>query len=341
MITTTISTIPNTEITEILSVIHNRVVLGTNLFSDISAGFSDIFGGKNTAYEKRLAEITNQVIEGLKEKAKKIKADALIDLKIDVDEISGGSKSMFMVTAIATAVKLNKQVTSNESISIEIINEKITKHRILKSIEAGTFNPHSNWVEPYILNYDFPEAFDAYMKWITSSSLKPETWQDLFSAYASNLNPVELFDRTLNYFSKENRTDNENTSLSTIFKHIEIDYTKILQILSGNYDIEKKRLCLNILYYYNKSYTNADFDLVAKVLAKVIEVFPNTSTEEIGTGLLSKGSVYWRCQCGAKNDAQYNTPCDKCNKDKYGNPIQTRYVGEVITKLEELLLAKK
>ncbi len=53
MITTTTSTIPNIEITEILSVVHNRVVLGTNLFSDISAGFSDIFGGKNTAYEKK------------------------------------------------------------------------------------------------------------------------------------------------------------------------------------------------------------------------------------------------------------------------------------------------
>ena len=56
MITTTTSTIPNAEITEIISVVHNRIVLGTNLFSDIGAGFSDIFGGKNTAYEKRLAE---------------------------------------------------------------------------------------------------------------------------------------------------------------------------------------------------------------------------------------------------------------------------------------------
>lgn len=34
MITTSTSTIHNTEITEILSVVHNRVVLGTNLLSD-------------------------------------------------------------------------------------------------------------------------------------------------------------------------------------------------------------------------------------------------------------------------------------------------------------------
>lgn len=340
MITTTTSTIPNTDITEIISVVHNRVVLGTNLFSDISAGFSDIFGGKNTAYEKRLAEITNQVIEGLKEKAKKMKADALIDLKIDVDEISGSSKSMFMVTAIATAVKLNKPVATNETTSIEIINEKITKHRILKVIEEGTFSPHTNWIEPFILNYEFPEGFDAYMKWITSPVLKNENWEELFSAYVSNLKPEHLFDFTINYFSKDNRTKNENTALSVIFNHILIDYSKVLQILSGNEDIEKKRLCLNILYHFNKSYSKTDFDLVEKVLDKVKEVFPKTSTEEVGTGLLSKGSKYWRCQCGNKNDAEYKAPCDKCKMDEYGNPAQTRRVNEVITRLEELLIAK-
>lgn len=340
MIVTTTSSIPNSEIIEILSVIHNRVVLGTNLFSDISASFSDIFGGQNTAYEKRLAEITNQVIDGLKEKAKKVKADALIDLKIDLDEISGGGKSMFMVTAIATAVKLNKQFATNESISLEMINEKVTKHKILKSIEEGSFNPHTSLIESFILNYDFPEAFDAYMKWITSSSLKPENWKDLFSTYVSKLKPEDLFDKTIMYFSKENRSDNENNALLAIFKHFVIDYSKALQILSENDDIEKKRLCLNILYHYNKSYTNSDFDLIEKILAKIIELFPKTSTEEKGRDtILGKGSIYWRCQCGAKNDDAYNYNCEKCHKDKYGNPAQTRRVNEVITKLEELLLA--
>lgn len=341
MITTTTLSIPNTEITEIISVVHNRVVLGTNLFSDISAGFSDIFGGKNTAYEKRLAEITNQVIEGLKVKAKKLKADALIDLKIDVDEISGGSKSMFMVTAIATAVKLNKPVDCNETISIEIVNEKITKHRILKIIEEGTLNPHTNWIEPFILNYEFPEAFDAYMFWISNSRYLPENWEELFLAYLSNLKPVDLFDNTIKYFSKDNRTENEQTSLRNIYQHLFIDYKKVFDILSGDAEIEKKRLCLNILYHYNKSYSNTDFDLVSKILVKIKEVFPKTSTEEVGTGLLSKGSVYWRCQCGNKNDAQYKTNCDKCNMDEFGNPAQTRKVNEVITRLEDLLIAKK
>jgi hypothetical protein len=97
---------------------------------------------------------------------------------------------------------------------------------------------------------------------------------------------------------------------------------------------------LDTLYHYNKSYSKPDFNLVEKVLNKVKEVFPKTSTEEIGTGLLNKGSVYWRCKCGNKNDAIYYTFCDKCKMDEYSNPAQTRKVNEVISRLEELLIAK-
>lgn len=341
MITTTTSTIPNAEITEILSIVHNRVVLGTNLFSDISAGFSDIFGGKNTAYEKRLAEITNQVIEGLKDKAQKIKADAVIDLKIDVDEISGGNKSMFMVTAVATAVKLNKQISTNESISIEAINQEITKHKILKSIEKESFNPSIDWVQPFLSNYELPEAFDAYLHWISISSSKPDNWEQAYSAYIGNLTPTGLFDKTITHFSKDFRTDNENEALRAIFQHLVIDYKKIFDILSGDEDIDKKRLCLNMLYHYNKSYTNADFDLVSKILVKIKEVFPNKATEEIGTGIMSKGDVYWRCSCGTKNTTGSAKYCSRCSLDEYGNKAQTRHLRDVITKLEELLLANK
>lgn len=334
MIITTTSTIPNAEIIEIISVVHNRVVLGTNLFSDISAGFSDIFGGKNTAYEKRLAEITNQVIEGLKENAKKQKADALIDLKIDVDEISGGSKSMFMVTAIATSVKLNKQIFTNESISIEFVNQQITKHKILKSIEDGSFSP-TDFVENYLINFELPQAFEPYIRWINRTTL---SWQDSFALYISNLNDKNLFDMTVTLFSKDNRTEIEQVILKTIFKHLVVDYKKVYEILDGDDDMDKKRLCLNLLYHYNKNYTKTDFELITKILVKLKEVFPKKSTEEIGTGLMSKGDVYWRCFCGTKNTSGTARYCSKCSLDEYGNKAQTRHLSEVITRLEDLLI---
>ena len=102
MITTTTATIPNAEITEIISVVHNRMVL---------EGFSFIGGGRN--YSERLEMITNKVLEELKEKARTINADALVGLNVETAQIWGNSDTLFSITAIATAVKLNKQVAKS------------------------------------------------------------------------------------------------------------------------------------------------------------------------------------------------------------------------------------
>lgn len=42
-------------------------------------------------------------MEELVEKARQVGANALVGVKIDFDEISGGNKSMFMVSAVGTA----------------------------------------------------------------------------------------------------------------------------------------------------------------------------------------------------------------------------------------------
>lgn len=328
MIITSTSSIPNREIIEIISIVNTSVVE-----SDMS------LLSNNKDKENFFDQLIKKGIERLKINAQKLKADALIEVKIDIEPFAGGS--IFIINLIATAVKLNKKVASNEGVSIEIINENINKHKILQSIETETFNPHINWAESFILKNPFPEIFDSYMNWIISPNFKPENWQDLFSAYISNLNPTDLFDKTVQYFSKETRTDNEQTSLRIIFQHLVIDYKKVLDILTEDPDIEHKRSCLNILYHYNKIYTNTDFDLVSKLLVKIKEVFPVKATEEIGTGLMSKGNVYWRCSCGTKNTTGTTRYCSKCSLDEYGNKAQTRHLRDVIARLEELLLAYK
>ena len=87
MIVTTTSTIPNEEIMSIISVVHNRVVLEVNTINGISAD--------------KLAKTTDDVIDGLTKKALELKADALIDLKIDAVIFDTAE---WVVTAIGTAV---------------------------------------------------------------------------------------------------------------------------------------------------------------------------------------------------------------------------------------------
>jgi uncharacterized protein YbjQ (UPF0145 family) len=92
MIVTTTSTIPNEEIKSIISVVHNRVVLEVNTINGISAD--------------KLTKTTDDVIDGLTKKALELKADALIDLKIDAVIFDN---SEWVVTAIGTAVLLKTE----------------------------------------------------------------------------------------------------------------------------------------------------------------------------------------------------------------------------------------
>ena len=92
MIVTTTSSIPNEEIKSIISIVHNRVVFAKPFIRDISSN--------------DLTKTTNEVIEGLTEKALELNADALINLKIDVVT---SSIAFYVVTAIGTAVLLKTE----------------------------------------------------------------------------------------------------------------------------------------------------------------------------------------------------------------------------------------
>ncbi|MFI3295011.1 MAG: YbjQ family protein [Rikenellaceae bacterium] len=104
-IITTTGSIDNATITQYLGVVSSNIVIGTNMFSDFSASIRDIIGGQSKSYQKNLDQMYEKAMEDLKQKAEALQANAIVGLKVDVGEISGDKKSMFMVTAIGTAVK--------------------------------------------------------------------------------------------------------------------------------------------------------------------------------------------------------------------------------------------
>ena len=108
MIITTTSNIEGAHISEYLQLVSVNVVIGTNLFSDLKASLTDIFGGKSGTYQRKLDDAYNAAIEQIERRARKIGADAVVGVKMDFGEISGHEKSMFMVSAVGTAVKLAK-----------------------------------------------------------------------------------------------------------------------------------------------------------------------------------------------------------------------------------------
>ncbi len=109
MITTTTDTLHGYTIEEYYEPITANVVVGSNVFSDIAAGWTDFFGGRSNTYERKLQDIYKQAIETLSERAKRVGANCIVGLRIDVDEVSGKGTQMFMITALGTPVSAIKE----------------------------------------------------------------------------------------------------------------------------------------------------------------------------------------------------------------------------------------
>lgn len=113
-----VSTTPELEGWEVksyLDVVSSHVVAGTNIFSDIAASFSDVFGGRSKSYKRQLESIKEEALKELKEEASQLGANAIIGVKIDHDQISGQNKGMLMVTASGTAVTAERAASEEMS----------------------------------------------------------------------------------------------------------------------------------------------------------------------------------------------------------------------------------
>ncbi len=106
MIITTTNNIEGARIVEYLDLVSVNVVIGTNFFSDWMASVTDIFGGKSSTYQRKLDDVYEEALKRMEKRATKLGADAVVGLKMDFGEVSGKEKSMFMVSAIGTAVKI-------------------------------------------------------------------------------------------------------------------------------------------------------------------------------------------------------------------------------------------
>ena len=80
--------------------------MGTNLFRDFFASTRDVVGGRSGSYEKSLKEGKDTALQEMIEEAQALGADAIVGVDLDYEVIGGDQKTMLMVSANGTAVKL-------------------------------------------------------------------------------------------------------------------------------------------------------------------------------------------------------------------------------------------
>ncbi|MFZ1415314.1 MAG: YbjQ family protein [Defluviicoccus sp.] len=106
MILTTTNSVDGRRIKDYLGLVTGEAVLGTNIFRDFFAGIRDIVGGRSGSYEKELRTAKQTAIAEMVDEAKDKGADAILGIDLDYEHIGTGERSMLMVTASGTAVKL-------------------------------------------------------------------------------------------------------------------------------------------------------------------------------------------------------------------------------------------
>jgi uncharacterized protein YbjQ (UPF0145 family) len=103
MITTNTDFVTGKEIKEILGLVKGNTVQAKSIGKDFKAGLRNIAGGEIKEYTEMLAESREIALKRMKDKAEKLDADAIINVRFMTSSIMGGAAEML---AYGTAVKL-------------------------------------------------------------------------------------------------------------------------------------------------------------------------------------------------------------------------------------------
>ena len=153
----TTNTVDNGKASEYFGVVSSHIVAGTGFLSDFAASVSDIFGGRSGSYRRQLESLYDEALDELSNKAQLLGANSILGLTLDMDNISGKGMSMFMITAVGTAAKIQfdeevEDNNSSESVSSTMLVNEIAKRAFLQRLkDEKTYLMDRDW-EP-ILKY--------------------------------------------------------------------------------------------------------------------------------------------------------------------------------------------
>lgn len=316
IIITTTNQIENATIEKYFGVITSNIVVGTNLFSDFAASFTDFFGGNSGTYQRKLQLIYKEAMNDLSAKSITLGANCILGLHIDFDEISGKGKSMFMVSLMGTAVKIdNKQKESGidyiDVISAEYLMSERLKRKYLQRF-AENHPTSEDW--EYILSHDMPELADVLYKAFISSNFKEVDYeagkvtQQNFPIYLSKLD----YDKAVKVVYADVETAPRTSS--SLIKNLNLFHAaSIFQLIKKNrYDI-----AIGLLDSDKATYTKDDL-LDMKAIVEDFNNLPNVgSIQMVKGGLLQKDSEKYICPNGHKNPSDTDF-CIECGKNIKG-----------------------
>jgi uncharacterized protein YbjQ (UPF0145 family) len=340
ILVTTTPSIDGMNVKQYIKPISAHVVAGTNFFSDFFASFSDVFGGRSQTYQKQLSSIYSEVIETLKRTAHEIGANCIIGLSIDLDEISGKGKSMFMITATGTAViienisKIQKNDNNDEKfdlLTIEKLNELRNRKKIIQLCSDKMIDLNdANW--DFITNNSVYEVANDIIQIVSHK------YETIFDDTERN----KLYVKLLNYIASlpeskridilfeylmSNKSPNFTLKLYKLINDLGLFDDKKIEKYLLDEDEAVRRKALQIVSLDKLFYIKEDIKMYENLVKIIENQFPIVAQFSSQKKLLSSKEIeVWACICGSKNEKEEKY-CSKCKRDIYGfysgriNPI--------------------
>lgn len=354
VLVTTTSTVDGLKIKRYLKPVSAHIVAGTNLVSDFFASFSDVFGGRSQTYQKQLTSLYNEATERIKFAAYELGANCIVGLSIDMDEISGKGKSMFMLTAIGTAVILEKEVTEKtslpkcdekfENVGVDRINVLRNKKAIIEKANSGTLTlGDDTW--SFITSNQVDEVFPFLLKKFSqaflSDNVSPgtsESFYKLLVPYIDGLPENKKLDILYNGINEEG-SEQIALKLSEIIKELNLfDFNRIMELLQCE-DFLTQKIGVRVATYDKPFYNKQDKQDLQTIRDFIKNTFIERGTRTTKKQMLSsKEKEVWTCKCGKTNDI--GAYCSGCSQDIYGfkaNEIKPIAVDNYIKQKIELI----
>lgn len=101
MIITNIESVPGKTIVKHLGMVSGNTVRSKHVGRDLMAGLKNIFGGELRGYTELLTESREEAISRMKDQARAIGANAVINVRLSTSSVTAGAAELF---AYGTAV---------------------------------------------------------------------------------------------------------------------------------------------------------------------------------------------------------------------------------------------
>lgn len=353
MLVTTTSSIEGCPVQKYFDPVSANVVLGTNVFSDISATWRDFWGGNMGVYERKLQKIYEEVVAKLKKKAGMLDANALIGLKIDIDEISGGGKQMFMITAVATPIRYSdpneKDPYDKNSINGTLVETRVKANKLLNA-KISPDKLYSDEHVEFITESQLPDFMRMMLdglKYFCSDEGLMAVGSDVAEgkraaiiSYFGELDASLATPVIYHEFTTGDNVKYFKELMNIIIAHNLYDYEQAATLIRSQ-SLLTAKYGLWISAMAKRHYSPGDISEIERLIPLIKSEFQPIVQVTTKKKLLGgSDKEIWTCTCYTTNDMDV-VHCAKCNNDIYGFAKGEKIPEHVVTILESRLTVLK